>query len=203
VSDDQARSGIDPAAAETPSVLPVRPQAPRGAAGRNVLLVVAAAIVLLAIVGVVAYVILTSEGVAPLGQTPQGPVASSPGTGTPAPGSTAASGTLPPLPDIDNRDVFTPRNPFKVIPPAKIEVAGSSNTSETPNNSTTLTLKDIITRGGQRMAVVKLGGITYTVGAGDTIGASDWKVVRVDSGSVVFLFGDERVTIRLGQTASK
>lgn len=209
MSDDQNMSGTGPEIPQgEPSVLPAGPKPKAGPAGRNILLVVAAAIVLLAIVGVVGYVVLSTQTITPVSTpvvtTPVVPA--TPATpSTPTSGSAVTSGALPVVPDVTNRDVFTPRDPFQPIAApviASTTTTSSSSTSST-TDSTTLVLSDIKTVSGVRKAVVKLGGKTYTVGNGETVGSSSWKVVQVNSSNVVFLFGDERITISLGQGTSK
>ncbi len=46
-------------------------------------------------------------------------------------------------------------------------------------------------------------GVTYTEGAGGTIDSSPWKVLEVNSDSVVMLYGDTQVTLTVGQGVSK
>lgn len=215
MSDDQSMSGMDPVSFEEPSVLPAGPKPPRGTAGRNILLVVAAVILLAAIVGVVGYVIFNSQSVAPV-------VVTTPTT-TVTTSSTATSSSLvatSEIADVSNDDVFSPHNPFEVIAPPTIGSEESSDTSTTTTttkttttktkttssssseSSTTLTLSSIITQDGVKYAVVKLGGTSYTVAEGDTVGSSSWQVVTINTTSVDFLYGDESITISLGEATS-
>jgi len=171
--------------------------------------VVAAVIVLAAIIGVVVYVLLSTQNVVQTPVTPQVPIATVPSTS--ATGSATSTGVVPPVADVTNRDIFTPRNPFEVIKPPKIgsatasttSTSTSTSTSSSSSDSTTLTLKDITSVDGEKAAVVRLGGTTYTVKKGETVGTSSWKVVSIGTSSVVFLYGDDRVTISLGQGTSK
>lgn len=181
------------------SVLPPAPK-PRNT-GTAILIGAAGLVVLAAIIGIVAYVLL-SANVAPVPAT--GPI--TPGTPGASVETSTPTGTVTPIPDTANADVFTPRNPFKVIEPVKI---ASTNDDEDDNNgsndstSTALTLTDITTANGEDVAVVKLGGVSYTVAEGDAVGDSDWQVVQINSASVIFLYGDDRITISLGQGTSK
>lgn len=197
MSDDMKMSGEDQFA-------PVGEVAPRPAApiikremiSRNALLIVAGVILAAVTVGLVAYALSLATPAAPLITSTVPPI-TTPGTGT-------TTSTLPPtpVPSIDNRDVFTPRNPFTVIKPIVIAVA-STDTSESTNTTdttgaNTLKLTDIVTVGGVRKAVVKLNGHTYTLAAGETVGTSDWSIVEVNTSSIVAMYGDDQVTISLG-----
>ena len=176
---------------------PAPPIIKRGTISRNALLVVAGLILAAVTVGLVAYVLSLATPVAPVA-TVIVPV-TTPGTGA---GSTTPTAPLLPVPSIDNRDVFTPRNPFIVIPPITIAVPSTdtSSTSNTTNTAEagTLTLTDIVTVDGVRKAVVKLDGVTYTLAAGQDVGTSNWSIVEVNATNVVALYGDEQVTISLG-----
>lgn len=180
------------------TVLPPAPR-PRNTAAA-VLIGAAGLVVLAAIAGIVAYVLLSST----VSQVPAaGPVVS--GTPGSAVETSTATGTVTPVPDTDNADVFTPRNPFKVIEPVKIASADDDDDNgSNDDTSTALTLTDITTANGEDVCVVKLGGVSYTVGEGDQVGDSDWQVVQINDSNVVFLYGDDRITISLGQgTSSK
>lgn len=185
------------------SVLPPAPR-PRNT-GTAILIGAAGLVVLAAIIGIVVYVLMSASSA----QVPAaGPVV--PGTpGSPStPATSTATGTVTPIPATDNGDVFTPRNPFEVIAPVKIASANDdnndNNNSSGDDTSTALTLTDITTANGEDVAVVKLGGASYTVGEGDTVGDTDWQVVQINDANVVFLYGDQRITISLGQgTSSK
>lgn len=193
MSDDPMMNGSAPMPPAGPqSVLPPAPRS-NGNMGRNILIGAAGLVVLAAIIGIVAYVLLSATVAPSPTITPTGPSAG--GTGT------TATGTILPIPDVTNADIFTPRNPFKVIRPIMIEVEEPASSTDT--SSTALTLVDITTSNGEKVAVVKLGGQTYTVGEGDQVGTSDWQVVTIHTSSVVFLYGDETITISLGQGTSK
>jgi hypothetical protein len=121
--------------------------------------------------------------------TPGAPVTVVPTTATPTTPATPTSSTVATLPvaDITLRDVFTPRNPFTVIEPEKI-AASTADTSvdETSTlDSDVVTVIEIKTVSGERVAVIAFGGVTYTVGPGDSFGGhDDWKVVTVHATSV-------------------
>jgi hypothetical protein len=211
VSDDQNMSGMDPVPA--PEAAPVVNAAPAQPAGSSTRLwiIVGAVILLAAVVGVVVYFVLTSQAIpspVPASVTaPSVPAAIAPGTGTTAatgatigtqtPGASAVTSSTPTIPDVTNADVFSPRDPFVVIQPPTV----ATSTASTSN--TALSLTDIVTQNGVRMAVVSYKGNSYTVGAGDTIDSSSYKVLTVYSGSAKFQFGDSVFTLALGQGTSK
>lgn len=174
-------------------------------------LIGSAAVVLLVIAGVVGWFILgpssmgtgtpgTPTVVVPSGVTPSAPS---------APATSSVVATLP-VADITSRDVFTPRNPFKVIKASVIPTSTSSNSNSSGNTDADTTdpgdviLKDIITEDSVRKAVIGYGGHTYTLAAGEDIpGSDDWQVLTVHAGSAVLLFGDVSVTLTPGQGTSK
>ena len=103
---------------------------------------------------------------------------------------------------------FTFRNVF--APSIKAPVAASTETSSgetTADGSTdspdTLYLIDIVSTDDGRQGVFVWNSVTYTEGAGGTIGTSPWKVVEVGTDSVLMLYGDTQVTLTLGQGISK
>lgn len=201
MSDDMNTSGEEqfaPVGELTPA--PAEPIIKAEAVSRNALLFVAGAILLAATIGFVVYA-MTIGNTPPVTQitSPSGPV-TTPGGG----GSTTTSEGLLPVAPVDDRDVFTPRNPFVVIDPIVIAVAPSADTTDPANNdddddnnSSTLQLLDITGTGDDRKAVVKLNGVTYTLEEGDTVGTSNWSIVEINATNIVALYGDEQVTISL------
>jgi hypothetical protein len=188
-------------------------------AGR-VLLVVGGVVVLLVICGVVAELVL---GAALTGVTSSllGGVAGRLATSQPAAAAstqsvttgTATLATVPPVPDVGDRDVFLPRDPFAVIEPPTIASTTTSSTSTSTSSTTTtstasskdtsLILVDIVSDNGVAKAVFKYKGVEYTVGKGGTVDSSAWQVVSVGTSSVVMLYGDDRVILYLGEGISK
>lgn len=186
---------------EPEQLLPPLPAAaPKSGGIPKVVLIVLGIIVFLGILGAAAYFILTSIAgptgtPAPTVTTTGGPVSTPVTTATPV-----ATGTPAPIPTVTDRDIYTPRNPFEVITPTPEETETTSASNET---SGTLYLRDIVTENGVRKAVVRLNGVTYTLAAGSTVDSSPWKIDTVSSSGIVALYGDERVTISLGQGTSK
>lgn len=187
-------------------------------AGR-VVVVVGGVIVLLVICGVVAVLVLGSAITGITGPL-LGQVASQAATSQPKPAvstqSVAASAsvpvTIPAVPVVSDRDVFLPRDPFAVIQPPTIESSSSSSSSTSTSSSSTstasstdtsLVLVDIVSDNGVAKGVFKYKGVEYTLGKGETVDSSSWQVVSVGSSSVVMLFGDDRVTLYLGEGISK
>jgi hypothetical protein len=197
VSDDMKMSGEEFAPVGEVAPAPAAPIIKRETISRNVLLIVAGVILAVVTVGLVVYALSLATPVAPVS------VNVSPVT-TPGGGTTSNPATAPllPVPAISNDDVFTPRNPFTVIPPIAIavpseETSESNNTTET-SDADTLTLRDIVTVGGVRKAVVRLNGHTYTLAAGETVDSSSWSIQEVNTTNIVALYGDVSVTISLG-----
>jgi hypothetical protein len=126
---------------------------------------------------------------------------------------------------ITNADVYTFRDPFKPLleaPPTPTPSSSTTSTSSGGSSSSattasasggssggsqeasgTLTLESISTEGGVKMAKFTLDGVTYTVSAGEQLGTTPWKVVEIGSDSVVMLYGDERITLTVGQGVAK
>lgn len=204
MSDDQIMSGSSQAPEPAPTVLPPAPKSSLNV-GRLVLFIAGGVAVLAVIVGIVLWVFMSSQTGAPTTGVIVPPTT---GTGTTGGTGTTTSGTLVPVATVTNAEVFTPRNPFEVIAAPTIASAATSNNKSSGSNNTTssataLTLTDITTVSGVRKAVVSLGGTSYTVGAGEQVGTSSWKVVQINTSSVVFLYGDDRITISLGTGTSK
>jgi hypothetical protein len=214
VSDDMNMSGEGPIVPEgTVAPLPAPPLIKPGMARRNVLLIVAGVIVLVALVGFVYYAIMIANNVAtPGGGSSTGGVPVTVTPGTPTGTSTTPTAALPPISDVTNRDIFTPRNPFAPIKPISIAqpaapaaktTSSHETTHATSNNSDTLTLQDIVTENSVRKAVVSLNGTTYTLAAGEQVGTSNWSIVEVNASDIVARFGDITVTLLIGQGSSQ
>lgn len=184
MSDDMMMSSEEPIVPEgTVAPLPAPPIIKPGMARRNVLLIVAGVIVLVALVGFIAYaLILVGSANAPTGQPVVTPGA--PGSTTPSSTTTA---TLLPVPDVENRDVFTPRNPFEVIPGVALKVkkaeAASTDGTSTPHVAElSLVSVDVTTDPANPTAIVKLDGVTQpAVHQGDSVGGYLIEEILADS----------------------
>jgi len=185
------------------------------------------AAILLGIIAVVVFIALASFGVSLLGQTanqaPTGQGSVIVGTSIVVPGasgSNSATGTAsasviatPNVLSVTDDDVFSPRDPFIPVvlpspPPTSTAnagdsagelTAGSSNGSITTPGSSALYLRLIMNTEKGAVAVLDYKGTIYMAAAGDAIPNSPWKVLSVGTKTVTMLYGDERVTIALGE----
>lgn len=166
----------------------------------------------------------TVTGVTP-GATPAGTpaTATAQGATTGAQETTEAEGGLP-----EAFEVFENKDPFKPLIVSQPEPTLGGTTSGTTDGTTTggtttggttsgssssssgsssgststnsITLKSITSSGGEYEAVLVYGGKTYTVGAGERVDSSPWKVLDVGSSSVTLQYGDEVIVLRLGSS---
>ena len=67
----------------------------------------------------------------------------------------------------------------------------------------TLFLQSIQAVNDANKATLIWNGEAFVVGAGEAVGDTPWKVLSISDTSVVMLFGDDRVTISVGQGLSK
>lgn len=207
MSDDTELTGITPVPPEGGPA----PQSGGGFLSSTVgkVLVIGGAIALLLLIAGVALAIvlgssllsgLTGGGTGPVSTATPAPVTSS----VPTSGSTVSTGAILPVPDIENRDVFSPRDPFEPIDAPKLAVQTVSGTGGTSSaNDKTLVLNDITTENGVKKAVITYSGTSYTLGEGDSVPNSPWKVFKIYTSSVVMLYGDDRVTLTVGQGITK
>jgi hypothetical protein len=204
--------GSDPTQVPVEDPVVRRPAGIRGFArssGGKIALIGGAVAIVLVLIGLVWFLILGPAIVGMLsGGTPAAPTTTVPGstpsTATASPSSTVTE-TIPAVASVDDRDVFVPRDPFKPIPAPLIptETVSTSGGSSSTTVDEALVLNDIVTEDGVRKAVLTLAGTQYTVAAGEVVGTSPWKVIAVNKSSVVLLFGDDRVTLSLGQGITK
>jgi len=106
---------------------------------------------------------------------------------------------------------FTFRNVFAPTVKRTYETTGatdgSSETSDTDSGTTvpadTLFLQSIGSEDGEPVAVFIWNNQTYSVAEGEQVGSSPWKVLQINTDSVLMLFGDSQVTLSVGQGVSK
>ena len=138
----------------------------------------------------------------------QNPVAIKIPGGRSKPATETVVPTNPPEQPLD--ETFTFRNVFApTVKPAKepVTTTASSNTnttSTTPGSTTngpkdTLILKSITVESGERVATFEWNNAEYPSKEGDVVDSSPWKVITINSDSVVMLYGDSRVTLTVGQ----
>ena len=138
-------------------------------------------------------------------------------------GATATSATADPAgatPITDPQEkplesTFTFRNVFaptlkRPTPESVIESITAPATSTSGSSSTdvkvpadTLYLVSIQTVDGAKTASFIWNGATYSLGEGDTLSGTPWKVVEIGDSSVVMLYGDTQVSLSTGQGLSK
>lgn len=119
--------------------------------------------------------------------------------------------TNPPEPPLSS--TFTFRNIF--APTVKNPGANGTSSSSSSSSSTsstaavpslpadTLLLESVQTVDGVKQATFVWNGQRYTVTAGQQVDGSPWKVLSIGSSSCVMLYGDQRVTLSVGQAAGK
>lgn len=133
--------------------------------------------------------------------------------------SKSASETGAPIVDPPRKPLestFTFRNVFAPTVKRPVEATltvGSTDTSSSGSSTSsgdtvdvpddTLFLESIQTTDGQKTATLIWNDQKYTVGEGDTIADTPWKVLEINDGSVVMLYGDTEVTLTVGQGLSK
>ncbi len=67
----------------------------------------------------------------------------------------------------------------------------------------TLKLVSITESDGKKTATVSFGGKNYAVGVGDRIDGSSYQVVGIGADSIELLYGDDRLTLTIGESISK
>ncbi len=164
------------------------------------------AVALLAIVAaVVAFVVMGSLS------GPSEPQVTPPATTAGTQGAASKTATAAKLPesvtveDIPLREVFTPRDPFKVLtlPPEKKSGASASGGFTPSTDENEVLVVEIVSEDGDLKAVIETNGERYTVGEGQRVGESSWQVQKISSTSVTLLYGDEQVTLGVGQGLQK
>jgi type IV pilus biogenesis protein PilP len=207
VSDETELTGITPVGPED-GLAPGRGGGFLSSTRGKVLAIGCAIGALLLVAGVALVIILgssllsgvTGDGGATGGAAPT--PGSVPATGSaPTTGSVPSTAAIQSVPDIENRDVFTPRDPFDVIAAPRIVVETASGS--TSANDNTLVLSDITTEDGEKRAVLTYNGKQYSLAEGEVVPGSPWKVLKIYTNSVVMLFGDDRVTLSVGQGITK
>jgi hypothetical protein len=82
------------------------------------------------------------------------------------------------------------------------DTTGDGDTGNTvPPN--TLQLESVSTVDGEAVATFTWNGQEYTAGEGDQLGDSPWQVVSIEGDTVVMLYGDNRVSLTVGQGITK
>lgn len=176
-----------------PPVPPVgepAPQPKKGIAAVKPVVAVGAVVMLVLLAGAAAWLFLS-------GQDDDDLLVSGPGGG----GSNVAtvSATIPVnRPAEPVRDVFKFRNVFEpTIPmPVSSTTSGSATPTGTPApTGTTLTFNGVTTVDGALVALISIGGQTYSLAEGEAISGTPWAVVSVSDDKttprLVMRYGDE------------
>lgn len=141
-----------------------------------------------------------------------------PESGLIIPGSTnataSAEATVVVRPAPTLQDTFAFRNIFE--PTVKPRVASTTTNTDGSTDGTstggidpatvppnTLVLTSISTVDGEPVATFIWNGQTYTVGEGEQLEGTPWKVVSIEGSTVVLLYGDATVSLTLGQGLTK
>ncbi len=103
------------------------------------------------------------------------------------------------------RNIFAPTMKMTFESSATADASTATSTADAAVNvpSDTLFLQDVVSENGQPMAMFIWNGQTYTVGEGDQVSTSPWKVLQINSDSVLMLYGDSQVTLSIGQGVGK
>lgn len=211
---DAPNNDFEPQPPMTPVVPESRPGFLASTTGKLVL-GGAALLVVLIIVGVIAWVFLFNTPSSQVGQVttrvvnPSGSVITS---GSPVTGTDPV--TEPQEKPLEStftfRNVFAPT--LKEPTPAAVVASITAPPVATGDDSAelvksvpkdTLYLVSIQTVDGKKAATFIWNGALYSLGEGDTLSGTPWKVVEIGESSVVMLYGDTQVTLSTGQGLSK
>ena len=191
---------------QPPEVAPEAPSATQpsflSTSTGKVVVGVVAACILVGLVAIVAAVVIGARAQAPSVKTVSVVSVVPVGTSSSNPTTDAATVTEPGQRPLSSS--FTFRNIFAptVYPPRPATTVGSTTESVTvPAN--TLYLQSVQTLNGEKTATLIWNGTTYNAVAGDNLGDTPWKVVEVNSDSVLMLYGDTQVTLTTGEILSK
>lgn len=105
---------------------------------------------------------------------------------------------------VESFEVYEYKDPFKplITRPETVAPTGEATAAAT-TGPTPLALEDIYTENGVEYAQIKYGGTVYRVKEGEQVGDSPYKVLSIDSSSVTLLYGDDRLTLRVGEEIVK
>ncbi|MDP1809057.1 MAG: hypothetical protein Q8L35_05930 [Actinomycetota bacterium] len=184
----------------------------------KIVVIAAPVAVLVLIVAVVALTMLGSgsSDVQQAGDLkPLGSTAAS-GTDAAAPAESTSPQTLETSEPPVNQDyeVFETRDPFKrpdatetqSSPVTASPTSASATGTATPaagQQSSVLSLKSVSSQNGVLYANVDYGANSYVVRAGERVGASPYQITSVSSENATFLYGDDSLTLRVGEDVQK
>jgi hypothetical protein len=186
--------------------------------GRLVMIAGAVA-ALLVVAGVAAALFIAVLGV--FANKPQAPVPAASTAQAPAASTTSSESVAGASPSevaiapITNVDVYTVRDPFQPVISQQVATAtaststtSSSTTTSSSSSTTTGTAGDentitLVSIDDDGQATFTVGNATYVAGAGERLGTTPWQVVSIGDDYAVVLYGDEQVTLIVGEGISK
>ena len=142
---------------------------------------------------------IDEAAVPPAGSSPQVSSAATETPVEPAHRSLASSFTF--------RNVFAPtvKRTYETTEAIATADGGSTAATETAANvpANTLYLQSVVTEDGVQKAVFTWNDQMYTVAEGEQVGSTPWKVIQINSDTVLMLYGDSQVTLSVGQGVTK
>lgn len=118
-----------------------------------------------------------------------------------------------------NYEVYETRDPFKPVEATStaatanvsvsaVSTGGGSTTSTVSTGASTqqteaLALDSVDNQNGTLYANVKYGSTPYTVRPGDRVGASPFQLIAVAADNATFLYGDDQLTLAVGESVDK
>jgi len=109
--------------------------------------------------------------------------------------------------ETDSFEVYEYKDPFEpLVGESSSSTSGTSTAaSETEPSSGVLilALEDIYTEDGVKYASIRYGSTVYKVTEGDRIDDSPYQLISIGEESVILLYGEDQLEVRLGQEIIK
>ncbi|MDI6891866.1 MAG: hypothetical protein QMD08_02555 [Actinomycetota bacterium] len=109
--------------------------------------------------------------------------------------------TTAPAP-AEGYEIYEYKDPFKPLITAPTTETIAEPTTPTAG-PVPLALDDIFVEDGVTYASIRYGDAVYKVTEGDRVDESPYQVLSIGTDSVVLLYGDDRITLRLGEEILK
>ena len=212
---DPIGTPTDPVGSDSETLLPDEVEKKRGffsSPTGKIVGIIAAALIVLGILGVLAVSVYSFMFVNDAQKAIQAGMESAVSTGA-ATASGEATEAVPVEPDaVALNTIFTFRDIFDPLvkqPPESTETSGSTENTSTEGKLSadvsegTLYLQSIVTEDGVPKAVLLWNGDEYRLAEGESIPGTPWEVRTINDSSVVMLYGDQQVTLSVGQGTSK
>lgn len=109
---------------------------------------------------------------------------------------------------LETYEIYQSKDPFEPListqPPGGGVVPGTPTETPpiTPPSKTRVSLTDVFTEDGVKYASIEVGSTAYKVKEGDTF-ATNYKVLSIGTDSVTLLYGDDTITLKLGEAVYK